>query len=82
MSVIISDHILSQANMSEKEFKLELGLFLFGRGILTMGKASEFAEISQFEFQKEMANRDISISYDEEEFEKDFQTVMKKHKKD
>ncbi len=48
----------------------------------TMGKASEFAELSQFEFQKEMAARDISISYEEEEFEKDFQTIMKKHKKD
>ena len=47
-----------------------------------MGKVSEFAELSQFEFQKEMAARDISISYDEEEFEKDFQTIMKKHKKD
>ena len=82
MSVIISDRMLAQANMSEEEFKLELGLFLFSREILTMGKASEFAELSQFEFQKEMAARNISISYDEEEFEKDFQTIMKKYQKD
>ena len=81
MSVIITDNILRQANMTESEFKLELGLFLFVRGILSMGKASEFVEISQFEFQKAMNERGIPVSYDEEEFDKDFEKVMAKYRK-
>lgn len=42
MSLLISDDILRQANMSEPEFNLELGVFLYSKGILTMGKASKF----------------------------------------
>ena len=81
MSVTISDSILRQANMSEAEFKLEIGLFLYARGILTMGKASEFAEISQYEFQQAMNSRGINISYDEEEFEKDYAKIKRKYDK-
>lgn len=81
MSVIITDNIIQQSNMSEPEFKLELGLFLFSRGILTMGKASEFAGISQYEFQLAMNSRGIPVSYDEEEFEKDYKKVMRKYGK-
>lgn len=81
MSVIIPDNIIQQSNMSESEFKLELGLFLFAKGILTMGKASEFAGISQYEFQIAMNHKGIPISYDDEEFEKDFKKVMSKYGK-
>ncbi|MEM6262374.1 MAG: UPF0175 family protein [Bacteroidota bacterium] len=80
MSVIITDNILRQANMSASQFKLEVGLYLFEKGFLTMGKASEFAEVSQFEFQKTMNERGIPISYDEEEFEKDLQALKRKYK--
>lgn len=81
MAITISDHILQLANMSESEFRLEVGLFLFERGILTMGKASEFVGISQYEFQLEISNRGLTISYDEEEFEKDLQLIRKKYPK-
>ena len=81
MSVLITDKILRQANMTEAEFKLELGLFLFSHGILTLGKASEFAETSQYEFQIAMNERKIPISYDMEEFDKDFDKVMRKYGK-
>ena len=80
MSIVISDHILNQANMSEAEFRLELALFLYDKRILTMGKASEFAQVSQFAFQTEMKKRGIFISYDEEELEHDLETIMKRKK--
>lgn len=54
MSVIIPDNIIQHSNMPESEFKLELGLFLFSKGILTMGKASEFAGIPQLFFNKRL----------------------------
>lgn len=77
MSVLITDDILRQANMSEPEFKLELGIFLYTNDILTMGKASEFAGLPKAIFQKKLSDRDITVSYDEVEFLKDLATIRK-----
>ena len=52
MSVLITDDILRQANMSDSKFRLELGIFLYSNNILTMGKASEFAGLTKAIFQK------------------------------
>ncbi|MEL7004870.1 MAG: UPF0175 family protein [Bacteroidota bacterium] len=42
MSIVITDDILRLANMPESEFKLELALYMYAKGILTLRKASEF----------------------------------------
>lgn len=81
MSVLITDEILKRANMSEPEFKLELGIFLYSRQILTLGKASEFVGIPQLIFQQALASRNIPVSYDQEEFDKDLARVKEKYKK-
>lgn len=81
MSVVITDDILRLANMSEPEFKLELGIFLYIKNILTLGKASEFANLPQLIFQKKLSDRGINISYDEEEFDKDLAMIRKKYGK-
>jgi predicted HTH domain antitoxin len=81
MSVLITDDIIQLANMPEEEFKLELGIFLYSRKILTLGKASEFVGIPQLIFQQELAKREISVSYDQEEFEKDLAEIRKKYGK-
>lgn len=75
MSVVITDDILRLANMSESEFKLELGLYLYSKKILTLGKACEFAGIPRIIFQKELARHELTVSYDQEEFEKDLNTI-------
>lgn len=77
MSVLITDDILRQANMSESEFKLELGIFLYSNNILTMGKTSEFVGLPKVIFQKKLAERGIPVSYDEQEFQKDLATIRK-----
>ena len=77
MSVLITDDILRQANMSEPEFKLELDVFLYANNILAMGKASEFAGLPKAIFQKKLSDRYIAVSYDEEEFLKDLATIRK-----
>jgi predicted HTH domain antitoxin len=63
--------------MSDSEFKLELGIFLCSKNILTMGKASEFVGLPKAVFQKKLAERDITISYDEQEFQKDLAAIRK-----
>ncbi|WKN46298.1 UPF0175 family protein [Tunicatimonas pelagia] len=81
MSVVITDDILKMANMPESEFKLELGVFLYSRGILTLGKASEFAGVPQLIFQQVLAEREIPLSYDQEEFDKDFASIKERYRK-
>ena len=81
MSVLITDDILRQANMSEPEFKLELAVFLYSKNILTLGKASEFVGLPKAVFQKEISKRSVSLSYDQEEFEKDLATIREKYGK-
>ncbi|MEZ4828579.1 MAG: UPF0175 family protein [Bacteroidia bacterium] len=81
MSFVITDDILRLANLSESEFRLELGIFLYSRKILTLGKASEFAGIPQLIFQLALSKRDLSISYDQEEFDKDLAQIRKKYHK-
>ncbi len=77
MNLVISDELLKNADMPEDEIRLELAIFLFQKGIFTLGKASEFAEIHRFEMQKVLAKRKIPMSYDEEEFEKDIIAIKK-----
>ena len=77
MSVLITDDILRQANMSDSEFKLELGIFLYSNNILSMGKSSEFVGLPKAIFQKKLSDRGITISYDEQEFKKDLVTIRK-----
>ena len=71
MSILITDTILQQANMSEHEFRLEIALMLFQKEVFTLGQASTFVEVAQFAFQQEMARREIPMHYGEEEFEED-----------
>ncbi|MEQ8530605.1 MAG: UPF0175 family protein [Imperialibacter sp.] len=77
MSLLITDEILNQANMSEEQFKLELAIFLFQRDVFTMGKSSAFAGIHPFQFQKILADRKIPVHYGEDDLEKDLQIIKK-----
>ncbi|MEM8888204.1 MAG: UPF0175 family protein [Bacteroidota bacterium] len=79
MSILITEDILRSANMSAQEFKLELGIYLYTKNILTLGKASEFVGLPKIIFQKEISKRDIPVSYDQEEFDKDIMTINKNY---
>lgn len=75
MSVIITDELLKNSKLSEEEFRLELAIFLFQKEILTLGKASEFAKVHQFQMQKELTKRKIPMHYDYPEFQEDLAMV-------
>ncbi|MEM6768403.1 MAG: UPF0175 family protein [Bacteroidota bacterium] len=78
MGFEISDDILASANMSEEEFRIELGIYLYTKDILSLGKASEFTGLPKMIFQQKLAEREISVSYDLEEFEKDLSVIKEK----
>ncbi len=77
MIIEISDNIIKRARLSENEIQLRLAILLFEEEMLTLGQASELAGLNKIIFQKELAKRKISIHYNEEDFENDWETIKK-----
>jgi predicted HTH domain antitoxin len=77
MSVTISDEILSATRMSEAELKQEIAIMLFQKEKLTLGQASNLAEMNQFQFQNLLASRQIPLHYDLEDLAADVKTLHK-----
>lgn len=75
MTVEIPDQVLKQAGLTSKELLLRVALLLFQEEKLTLGQASELAGMHQFEFQKELAKREIPVHYGEEDLERDLDTL-------
>ena len=81
MDILITSDLLKKANIPEDQARLELAIFFFEKGMLTLGKASAFAGIHRFQLQKELASREIPMSYDLTELEKDLATINKMKQK-
>jgi predicted HTH domain antitoxin len=77
MSVVIPDEILHTTRMSVPELMQEIAILLFQKEKLTLGQASQLAEMTQLQFQHLLASRQIPIHYDVDEIEADFQTLRK-----
>jgi len=75
MSVVIPDEILHATHMTADELVQELAVLLFQKEKLTLGQASQFAGMSQLQFQHLLASRQIPIHYDIAEFEADLKTL-------
>jgi predicted HTH domain antitoxin len=75
MSLVIPDEILQATGLSEAELMQELAIVLFQKEKLTLGQASQLAQMSQIQFQHLLASRQIPIHYDVAEFEADLQTL-------
>lgn len=77
MIVEIPDQIIEQSGLSPNELLLKVAIILFQEEKLTLGQASKMAKLHQFEFQKELAKREIPVHYGEEDFERDLQNIEK-----
>jgi len=73
----IPDQIVKQSGLSAKEILLKVALVLFQEEKLTLGQASRLAGLHQFEFQTELAARNIPVHYGEQDFENDLQTIAR-----
>ena len=56
---------------------MELAVSLYARGKLTLGQASEFTGLTQLEFQRQLAQRDVPLNYDLTELKRDVETLKK-----
>lgn len=79
MTILLPDHIFDRTEVTEAEFKLDLALLMYEKGMLTSGKAAEFAGVSQFEFGRAMATRGLSISYKEEDLDHDLRQLKEQY---
>lgn len=75
MIIEIPDQLATQSGLSAKEILLKVALVLFEEEKLTLGQASKLAELHQFEFQKELAARNIAIHYNKEDYKRDLETI-------
>ncbi len=76
MSLTISDEILNSSRMTASELLIEIAIMLFQQERISLGKASKIAEMNYVEFQQLLAQRNISIHFDMEEFEEDIKTLQ------
>jgi predicted HTH domain antitoxin len=77
MSVVISDEILQASQLTPNEFRQEIALYLFQTGRLTLGYASQLADISVNAFRQLLKQRNIPLySYEVEDFELDLKNLQ------
>ena len=75
MSVVIPDEVLYTAHISAEELRLEVAVLLYEKEKLTLGQASQLANMSQFQFRHLLASRNVYLHYDVEDFEADLETL-------
>jgi predicted HTH domain antitoxin len=76
MSVIISDEILEASQLTPSEFCQEIALYLFQAGRLTLGYASQLADLEPNAFRQLLKQRHIPLySYDVQDLELDLKNL-------
>jgi predicted HTH domain antitoxin len=77
MSITIPDEVLQTAQLSPEELLQELAILLYCQGRLTMGQASQLAQMTRLEFQQLLASRKVPVNSDLKEFASDLETLRK-----
>ncbi len=76
MSITISDEILQASQLTPEEFYSEIALYLFQTGRLTIGYASQLAQMPPNAFRQLLKQRDIPLyDYDIEDLELDLKNL-------
>ena len=75
----ISKELQLATHMSAQEIRRELAVHLYGQGKLSIGKASELAEMTIAEFQCLLGARGIVVNYGVEDFLDDLDTIQQLH---
>lgn len=69
--------ILDSARLTAPEIKLELAIWLYAQGRLSVGKARELANMSLWEFRQVLASRRITAHYDTADLQDDMTSLGK-----
>jgi predicted HTH domain antitoxin len=63
--------------ISPERLRLEAAIGLYASGDMTLGQASNVAQVSQSEFLRALGRHGVSVNYDVPEFEEDLRTLEK-----
>ncbi|MFO7742034.1 MAG: UPF0175 family protein [Anaerolineae bacterium] len=71
----IPQDILDTARLTVDELKVEMAVYLYAEGRLSIGKARELAEMTLWEFRQLLASRGIPPHYDVADLDEDVATL-------
>lgn len=75
MSIVIPDDLLAASQMSEAELILEIAVMLYQKGKISGGQARRLTGLNVLEFQQALAQRQVNVNYDVEDFQTDLKTL-------
>ena len=73
----IPQDILESARLTGSELKIEMAVYLYASGRLSIGKARELADMSLWQFRQLLASRQISPHFDESDLNDDIESLKK-----
>ena len=71
----VPQDILDSASLTISELKVEMAVYLYAQGRLSIGKARELAGMTLWEFRQLVASRRISPHYDVADLDEDVATL-------
>ncbi len=71
----IPQSVLDSARLTIADLKVEMAVYLYAQGRLSIGKARELAGMSLWEFRQLLASRRIAPHYDEVDLNEDVATL-------
>jgi predicted HTH domain antitoxin len=71
----VPQDILDSARLTISELQVEMAVYLYQQGRLSVGKARELAGMSLWEFRQLLASRRISPHYDAADLDQDLTTL-------
>jgi predicted HTH domain antitoxin len=78
MPVTISDDVLKQANLSERDALIEIACRLFDADKLTKTQASRLAGLSRIDFEAELVRRGLPVIHiDDEYWEQELKSLQR-----
>jgi len=74
--ITVSSDLLKNIHLTEKEFMVEISLWLFSSKKISIGMARKLAGMDVFQFQDLLDERGIPIHYDVEEYLTDLKNLQ------
>jgi predicted HTH domain antitoxin len=71
----VPQDILDSARLTVADLKVEMAVYLYAQGRLSIGKARELAGMALWEFRQLLASRRIPPHYDESDLDEDVATL-------
>ncbi len=75
LALEVPQDILDSARLTISELKVEMAVYLYAQGRLSIGKARELAGMTLWEFRQLVASRRISPHYDVADLDEDVATL-------